>query len=193
MPEELLREPVLVTRHPPVVTGLAHSPWAPLLALTGQKQVLLYQTDTAELLGVLPFPGGQPVKLTFSRSGKLLLASGGHAAKSGQVVVWNVISGRQVAEIGREYDSVLTADMTVDQTRIAFGGPDRLVKIYSAPEGELLHKIKKHTDWVTAVAFSPNGQDAGERRSNGGTEYLGCRIAANSSLRRQDKRLPSRL
>jgi WD40 repeat protein len=32
----------------------------------------------------------------------------------------------------------------------------------------LLHKIKKHTDWVTAVAFSPNGQMLATADRNGG-------------------------
>ena len=32
------------------------------------------------------------------------------------------------------------------------------MKIFSTKTGQLQHKIKKHTDWVTAVAFSPDGQ-----------------------------------
>ena len=35
---------------------------------------------------------------------------------------------------------------------VALGGPGRLVKIYAVRDGALLHKMKKHTDWVTAVA-----------------------------------------
>jgi dipeptidyl aminopeptidase/acylaminoacyl peptidase len=58
--------------------------------------------------------------------------------------------------------------MRADQSMIALGGPDRLIKIYSTKTGELLHKIKKHTDWITAVAFSPNGQMLATADRNGG-------------------------
>ena len=60
--------------------------------------------------------------------------------------------------LGDEYDTILTADIRANQSVIAYGGPSRLVKIVSTKTGEIQHKIKKHTDWVTAVAFSPNGQ-----------------------------------
>ena len=41
---------------------------------------------------------------------------------------------------------------------MAIGGPNKLVKIYATKDGKLLHSIKKHTDWVTAIAFSPDGK-----------------------------------
>src|SRR5258706_12796577 len=59
---------------------------------------------------------------------------------------------------GDDYDNVLSADIRPDQSQVALGGPGRLVKIFATKTGQLQHKIKKHTDWVTAVAFSPNGQ-----------------------------------
>jgi len=45
---------------------------------------------------------------------------------------------------------------------------DRLVKIHSIRTGELEHKIKKHTDWVTSLAFSPNGEFLVTGDRNGG-------------------------
>ena len=80
--------------------------------------------------------------------------------------------------VGEEYDTVLAADISPDQTKIALGGPDRLVKIYSTATGELLHKMKKHTDWVTAVAFSPNGELLASARPQRRRHGLGCRQRA---------------
>jgi hypothetical protein len=171
MPPELPLDPVVQAKRGNPVTGLAASPWAPLLAIAGQKQVLLYHATNAQLLGILPFPEGQPADLKFSRSGKLLLAAGGHAAKSGKVILWNIESGRTLTVLGNEYDTVLTADLSPDQTKVALGTPDRLVKIYSTATGQLLHKIKKHTDWVTAVAFSPNGEILASADRNGGLVF----------------------
>jgi WD40 repeat protein len=168
MPQELPLDTLVHTSHGTAITGLAASPWAPLIAIAGQREVLLYHSETLELLGILPFNEGQPVDLAFSRSGKILVAAGGRAAKSGRVVLWDVVTGEHLATIGAEYDSVLAADIKPDQSVVALGGPDRLVKIYSVSNGELVHKIKKHTDWVTAVAFSPNGQWLASGDRNGG-------------------------
>ena len=44
-----------------------------------------------------------------------------------------------------------------DLKRIALGGPGHIVRIYATETGELLHEIKKHTDWIYAVRFSPDG------------------------------------
>jgi WD40 repeat protein len=168
MPKELSIEPFTHTPRSDAIHGLAASPWAPLVAIAGQKQILLYNTTNLNLLGILPFTEGQPFEVKFSRSGKLLLAGGGHGAKSGKVVLWNVETGGRVTTVGNEYDSILTADLSPDQTKVALGGPDRLIKIHSTKTGELQHKIKKHTDWVTAVAFSPNGAMLATADRNGG-------------------------
>jgi hypothetical protein len=168
MPEDLPREVIVHTAKTSAITGLAASPWAPLLAVAGQKQVLLFNTDSLKLLGILPFKEGQPVEVKFSRSGQLLLASGGVGAKSGRVVVWDVVTGKPLMDLGDDYDTALAADIRPDQTQVALGGPSRLVKIWSTKTGELQHKIKKHTDWVTCVAFSPNGQMLATADRNGG-------------------------
>ncbi len=168
MPKDLPLEPVIHSVHMNAITGLAASPWAPLIAVAGQKQVLLFDSDTLELLGILPFGEGQPVEVKFSRNGKLLLASGGRGARSGRVVVWDVVTGAHLMSLGEEYDTILTADIRPDQSQIALGGPSRLVKLYSTQSGQLQHKIKKHTDWVTALAFSPNGTLLATADRNGG-------------------------
>jgi WD40 repeat protein len=118
--------------------------------------VLLYHTESLDLVGVLPFPEGVPQVLKFSRNGALLLAGGGVGGATGRVVVWNVVIGQRVFEIGDELDSVLAADISSDQTLIALGGPQRVVRIYSTETGQKLHELRKHTDWITALEFSPD-------------------------------------
>jgi hypothetical protein len=168
MPKDFPLKPVLHTTRLTAITGLAASPRAPLIAVAGQKQVLLFHADTLELLGILPFTEGQPVDVKFSPNGQLLLAAGGKSAKSGRVVVWDVITGKRLMTLGDDYDTVLSADIRPDQSQVALGGPGRLVKIFATKTGQLQHKIKKHTDWVTAVAFSPNGQMLATADRNGG-------------------------
>jgi mono/diheme cytochrome c family protein len=158
MPGKLALNPVVVPRRGTALAAFAASPWAPVVALGGPKQVVLYNTDEMEFLGVLPFPEGFPSDAKFSRNGKLLLVAGGRGAKEGEVIVWDIAKGERVITIGEQYDSMIAADISADQKWIALGGPDRVVKIYDTTDGSLDHKIKKHTDWVTAVEFSPDGK-----------------------------------
>jgi WD40 repeat protein len=158
MPVNLkVNEPVLPTPRANALVALAASPWSPLTAVGGQKQVQLYHSDTLELLGVLAFPEGMPTILRFSRNGQLLMAGGGIGAKSGRVAIWNVPTGERVATVGTEVDQVLSADLSPDQSTVALGGPNRLLKLYNTKDGSLKKSIKKHTDWVTAVAYSADG------------------------------------
>jgi WD40 repeat protein len=158
MPTGLVKQPVLHTQRPGQITALAASPWAPLVAVAGQKQVSLYQSDTGELIGILPFPEGIPYVLRFSRNGSLLLAGGGRGGQSGCVVLYDVASGRRIAKIGDELDAVLAADINSTHTLVALGGPNRVVRIYSVQSGEVVHEIRKHTDWIYAAEFSPDGK-----------------------------------
>jgi hypothetical protein len=169
MPEKRLSlDPIVHTRRPNAVTALAASPWAPLVAVAGQQEVLLYNSDTLDLLGVLPFPEGEVHVLKFSRNGSLLLAGGGHAAQSGRIVVWNVRTGERVVTVGDETDCVLAADISADQTQIALGGPSKVVRIYATQDGKLLHEIRKHTDWIYSIEYSPDGVLLATGDRNGG-------------------------
>jgi WD40 repeat protein len=156
------------TERPHPVTAMAASPWAPLLAVAGHERVLLYHTDTLKLLGTLAFPERIPHVLKFSRNGKWLLAAGGRGASAGKAVIWDVVTGNRITEIGDEADIVLAADVSPNHKLVALGGPGKLIKIYDTATGELKHKIKKHTDWVTAMEFSPDGTMLATGDRNGG-------------------------
>lgn len=157
LPENLSLEPAYPTEQAAAVTALAASPWAPLVALGGYRQVVLHRTDTQRPAGVLAFPEGQLHVVRFSRNGTLLLAGGGVGGKSGRVVLWDVRRGERILEVGDEYDVVLSADLRADQSEIALGGPGRVVKVFSTEDRQLRQRITKHTDWVTAVRYSPDG------------------------------------
>src|SRR5579871_5481879 len=170
MPElgKLQRDPLVVTPHANAVTAIAANPWSPLIAVAGYRQVLLYDVDSLQLDGVLPFPYGLPTVLKFSRNGTLLLAAGGRGGQSGKAVVWSVKTGEKIIEVGDESDSVLAADISADQTQIALGGPNKLIRIYSTKDGEKIREIKKHTDWILSLEYSPDGVLLASTDRNGG-------------------------
>ena len=157
MPEDLLLEPVIVAKRSGIVKDMESSPWAPLLAVTGQKQVLLYNTDTLQLAAILPFPHGMPEVVSFHPSGRYLLAGGGIGGKSGTTITWEIKTGKPIITAGKEFDSILAADIRADLGGVAFGGPSRLIKLWDTRAGEQLMSIKKHTEWVTALSYSPDG------------------------------------
>ena len=195
LPEHLLLEPVVTPARPNVAGSLAHSPWAPLTALAAPRQVLLYHSGTGELLGVLPFPdGGTPETVSFSRNGALLLAAGGTAGKRGTVVVWEVKTGLAVINltVNEDSDTILAADISADLGKVAVGGPGRRVRIYDTRSSQLLANIKKHTDWVTALAFSPDGVLLASGDRNGGL-YVWEAGTGNEfyNLRAHEKRIAS--
>lgn len=157
MPQGLIPEPVVVSAKPTAVVALASSPWAPLIAVGGHKQVLLYRSTDNHLVGVFPFPEGTIHVAKFSRSGDLLVVGGGRGGQSGLAVVYDVKTGKRVFEIGKEYDSVLAADISPDQGLVALGGPSKMLRVYNTADGQLVYESKKHTEWVTAIEFSPDG------------------------------------
>lgn len=55
-----------------------------------------------------------------------------------------------------------------NQKWIALGGPDRLVKIYATATGQQVHKMKKHTEWVTAAEFNHTSTFLATGDRNGG-------------------------
>lgn len=156
MPDVLGLEPVVHTATTTAVSAIATSPWAKLVAVAGQKQVVLYNSESLQPLAVLPFPEGQARVLKFSRSGALLLAGGGHGASKGLAVVWNVRTGERIMQVGDELDEVLAADISADQSLVALGGPGKIVRVYSTVTGEQAYEITKHTDWIYSLEFSPD-------------------------------------
>ncbi|MGI9516479.1 MAG: c-type cytochrome domain-containing protein, partial [Pirellulaceae bacterium] len=135
-------EPAQYTERNPVAASIATSPWAPIAAIAGKNQVLLYDTESLQLTGVLPFPEGSVNVVRFSRSGSILLAAGGRAGSSGVVVLWDVSSGDRISTIGEELDAVLAADISPDHSLVAMGGTGRVVNVYSTATGEIKFTLR---------------------------------------------------
>ena len=168
MPKYLALQPALVTNRAFAPSAMAAAPWSPLVALAGQKQVILYNTENLQISGILSYEEGFIESMNFSRNGKLVIASGGRGGKSGNVAGWDIETGRRVLTVGEEQDSILSADISADQSLVAIGGTNKLIKVFDLATNEILYKIKKHSEWVTQVAFSPDGILLATADRNGG-------------------------
>lgn len=165
-------EPNEVVRPLPIV-ALAINPWGDLFAVNGYEQILLYgkRDDGApfQLLGILPFSEGDIHDLAFSRDGQFLVAGGGIGGDFARVAVLDVRTGERRATIDAgDEDVALGVDISSDNRVIAVGNPLKEVKMISVQSGQVLHRIRKHTDWVTRVRFSPDGQWLASSDRNGG-------------------------
>ena len=157
LPQSAPTQAVWSTERAHTVTALDVSPVAPLAAVAGHEQVTLYGLEDDEVLAVLPFPEGQVHSLRFNQAGSILLGGGGRAGETGLAVARDVASGARLFSVGDEPDVVLDADLSLDNSTVILGGPDRVARAYSTQTGELLYELTKHNDWITACAFSPDG------------------------------------
>ena len=72
-------------------------------------------------------------------------------------------------EVGDELDAALAADVIEDHSLIALGGPQKVVRIYETEDAaKPLHEIRKHTEWIYAIEFSPDGVLLATADRNGG-------------------------
>lgn len=168
MPEKWPAIERVKTARPFPILALAASPRAPLVAASSYEQIDLIDPATRDLIGSLPFPEGEPHVLRFSRSGAVLLAAGGRPVQNGAAILFDVKTGKRLAEIGNETDMVLAADLSADERQVALGGSGRVVKVFSTETGSLVHTLVKHTEWITAIAYSPDGKllASGDRVGN---------------------------
>jgi WD40 repeat protein len=147
----------IIPRQSYVVTAMAASPTASLVAISAPQQILIYQWTDQSLVTTVPFPEGDVFSLRFSQDGSMLIAGGGIGAETGKVVGIEVTTGERVFEVGEESDVVLAADISPDGRMVAFGGPTRTVQLFDSVSGLPVAEMKKHTDWILSTAFSNDG------------------------------------
>jgi mono/diheme cytochrome c family protein/predicted nucleic acid-binding Zn-ribbon protein len=168
LPQHVLLEPPVVAPRGSAIRSIVASPWAPLIAVTSLRQVLLIHSESLELAGILPFPEGEPVALAFSPDARYLIVGGGIAGKSGTTVTFDVTTGERILSTAKEFDSILACDIRPAFDIVATGSPSRLIKLWDTREQSLLQSIKKHTDWITALDISPDGILLATGDRNGG-------------------------
>ncbi len=149
--------PIDPLRRATPITALAISPTAPLLAVSGRKQVVCFNLTDRTPLKAFAFPEGDVFALRFSHDGEVLVAGGGVGGLSGKVVGFEVVTGKRLFELGDESDVVLALDISSDRSLVALGGPGRSVKLFRTADGDLVATLRKHTDWILSLAFSPEG------------------------------------
>lgn len=93
--------------------------------------------------------------IAFSPDGKLIAA----ATKNTTPRVWEIESGKLIAELRGHQKPVYSIAYSHDGTNIYTSGDDAVIMIWDAATGKRIAKIFGHDDKVHSISFSPNGKN----------------------------------
>ncbi len=97
--------------------------------------------------------------LDYSPDGRLLAAGGGEPSRSGEVKLFDAVSGALVREFAAPHtDTVFGLDFSPDGTMLATASADKLAKIFDLASGQELRKLEGHTHHVLDVTWRWDGQ-----------------------------------
>lgn len=136
------------------VAALAFSPDGTELAVGGHHEIMIWNSDTSQLVRRLKRLPQQIQKLEYSQDGSTLLVAGGSPGDYGELCLVDASSGRVVRVFGTFGDIVLDTAFNHDDSRVVAGSADRSVRVYETAAGRLAWQVSLHADWITGVDFS---------------------------------------
>ena len=142
-----------IYHQPPVITSLRFSPDGKLLAVGGNREILLHKADGSGIVQRLQGKSERILSLVFSADGKILVASGGNPARSGEIQVWDTFTSKLMRSIDVSTDTVFGGSVSADGKIAAVGCTDNTVRAFDTTTGKELYKIASHENWVLGTVF----------------------------------------
>ena len=95
----------------------------------------------------------------FSPDGKTLATGGGELSRTGDVILFDVASGKATQTWkDRHDDAVLCLDFSPDGKLLASGAADKIAKVTEVASGKQVNLFEGHTHHVTGIAFRADGR-----------------------------------
>ena len=95
----------------------------------------------------------------FSPDGKTLATGGGELSRSGDIVLFDVASGKVTQSWKeRHADTVLCLDFSPDGKMLASGAADKIARVTEVATGKQTNVFEGHTHHVTGIAFRADGR-----------------------------------
>jgi WD40 repeat protein len=152
-PAELVSSLPVVYHQPPVITALRFSPDGQMLAVSGNREILLHRADGSRLVKRLPGRADRILSIAFSSDGNLMIAGGGTPARFGEIQFWEPREGRLLRIAEATSDTLFGASLSPDASKVAVGCADNTVRAFDTATGKELYKIIAHENWVLGTAF----------------------------------------
>ena len=152
-PSDSASREAAVYHQPPVITALRFSPDGQMLAVSGNREVLLHRADGSGLLKRLPGNADRILSIAFSADGSLMIAGGGTPARFGEIQFWDPREGRLLRAAEATSDTVFGASLSPDASKVAVGCADNTVRAFDTATGKELYKISTHENWVLGTTF----------------------------------------
>lgn len=150
-------DPPAIYSRPVPITAIAFSPDGQELAVSGYREITIWNPSDGKLLHRIK---GLPERiwgLAYSPDGKHIAVAAGEPGISGELRLCDrdaSVAGKMLERIS---DMMLAVRFSPDGKRIAAGGADNAARIFNVDSGKRELLIEQHADWVTDVAFSPDG------------------------------------
>lgn len=141
----------------PPVAAVAFSPDASLLAIGTYGRVTLWDTKEAKPIRAITHVLGAVNDLKFSPDGTILAVAGGQPSARGDLRLFEVKSGKLLANLGGHADVVACVAFTSDGKTLASASFDKTVRLWDVATHEVKQTLTGHSDFVYSVAFSPKG------------------------------------
>ncbi len=147
------------------ITAVAMSLDGTHLAIARYDTVELYtQIPGKELTIDKPFQrlqghAGKINDLRFTPNSDQLIVSGGSAGLGGEIVLWDIASGKKLKTFSGHSDTVYVAVVSEDGKTLASGSYDQKIILWDFKTGEILHTLSGHNGPVFDLAFSPDANN----------------------------------
>jgi len=144
------------------ITAVAVSPDGKRLAVARYDAVELFKQTpgadptTRKQVHRLEGHVGKINDLRFTANSEKLIVAGGVAGRNGEIVLWDVATGKKLKTFLGHRDTVYVAIVSGSEKILASGSYDHKIMLWDFETGEVLHTLSGHNGPVFDLAFSPD-------------------------------------
>ncbi|PAW86200.1 MAG: hypothetical protein B9S33_08675 [Pedosphaera sp. Tous-C6FEB] len=142
----------------PAITSASLSPDGKLAAVAVRSEVVLFNVDDDSPPRRLATDFDLVTHVEFSPDGKRLAAGGGSPQQFGGVIFFDPTDGKRHASRRVGNDTLFKGSFSPDGQTIALGGAGGAIHLIPVDEKAAVKAIDLHSDWVMAVAYTPDGK-----------------------------------
>lgn len=157
MPKPVQPPPPESYRVPVPVMAVAISPDGQLVATSGYREVVLWNSADGSLVRRITNLAERPHDIEFSPDGAWLAVAAGTPGQLGEAKLFQVADGTLVADLFTTDDEAFSVAFNTDGSRLAVTCADRSVRVFDLATRKAVLQIEDHADWVMDVAWSPDG------------------------------------